>query len=143
MHKLNPRCKIFTFDHTITPRNIPAYVTFHKFGLGARDHGPLLTVDSALRKIGLQDKTVDIFKIDCEGCEKDIFPGFLKPDLRQILIEVHMFTRWNVNSFFEAMTSAGYVIFHKEPNTYGCKGNCIEYGFVKLKQVFAAVTKKA
>ena len=36
VHKLNPRCKIFTFDHTITPRNVPPYVTFLKFGLSAR-----------------------------------------------------------------------------------------------------------
>ena len=101
-------------------------------------------MESALRKIGLWNKTVDIFKIDCEGCEKDIFQGFLKPDLRQILIEVHMcFGPWNVNSFFEAMTAAGYVIFHKEPNTFGCSGDCIEYGFVKLQQAFAAVDTKS
>mmetsp|Transcript_9038 Transcript_9038/g.22312 ORF Transcript_9038/g.22312 Transcript_9038/m.22312 type:complete len:311 (+) Transcript_9038:103-1035(+) len=136
VHKLNPRCKIFTFDHTITPHNVPAYVTFHKIGLGTSDNGPLLTVGSALRKIGLENKTVDIFKIDCEGCERNIFLEFLKPDLRQILIEVHS-ANWPVNSFFEAMNSAGYVIFHKEPNTYGCGGNCIEYGFLKLKPEFA------
>ena len=135
VHKLNPRCKIFTFDHTIIPRNVPAYVTFHKIGIGPSDNGPLLTVGSALRKIGLENKTVDIFKIDCEGCEKNIFLEFLKPDLRQILIEVHS-ANWPVNSFFEAMNSAGYVIFHKEPNTYGCGGNCIEYGFLKLKPEF-------
>jgi hypothetical protein len=131
VHKLNPRCKIFTLDHTIIPRDVPAYVTFHKIGLGSSDNGPLLTVGSALRKIGLENKTVDIFKIDCEGCERDIFHEFLKPDLRQILIELHK-SNWPVNSFFEAMHSAGYVIFHKEPNTYGCGGNCIEYSFLKL-----------
>jgi hypothetical protein len=128
--------KIFTFDHTINPRNVPAYVTFHKIGLGPSDNGTLLTVGSALRKIGLENKTVDIFKIDCEGCEKNIFLEFLKPDLRQILIELHS-ANWPVNSFFEVMNSAGYVIFHKEPNTYGCGGNCIEYGFLKLKPEFA------
>jgi hypothetical protein len=136
VHKLNPRCKIFTLDHTIIPRNVPAYVTLHKIGLGSSDNGPLLTVGSALRKIGLENTTVDIFKIDCEGCERNIFQEFLKPDLRQILIELHK-ANWPVNSFFEAMNSAGYVIFHKEPNTYGCGGNCIEYGFLKLKPEFA------
>jgi hypothetical protein len=54
------------------------------------------------------------------------------------LIEVHT-ASWDVNSFFEAMTSAGYVIFHKEPNTYGCGGDCIEYGFIKMKLDFAVV----
>ena len=112
-------------------------MSFHKIGLGASDSGPLLTVASALRKVGLENKTIDLFKIDCEGCERTVFPGFLKPFLRQILIEVHN-ANWGVNAFFEAMTSAGYVIFHKEPNTYGCAGNCIEYGFLKMDPDFAA-----
>jgi Methyltransferase domain len=140
VHQLNPRCKIFTFDHTITPINQPAFVNFHNIGIGTSDSGPILTLASALRKIGLEDKTVDIFKIDCEGCERDIFREFLKPDLRQILIELHS-ADWHVNSFFEEMNSAGYVIFHKEPNTYGCGGDCIEYGFLKLKPGFASLSE--
>lgn len=141
MHLLNPRCKIFTFDHTIIPSNVPPYVSFHGIGLGSNDTGKLLTLKSALRLIGLEDKTIDIFKIDCEGCEKDIFREMLKPDLRQILIEIHG-ASWNVHAFFEAMTSAGYVIFHKEANTYGCRGDCIEYGFIKLKIGFDVVPTK-
>jgi hypothetical protein len=142
VHRLNPRCKIFTFDHTIIPYDVPYYVSFHAIGLGSSDSGSLLTLESALRGIGLQNKTVDIFKIDCEGCEKDVFREFLKADLRQVLIEVHT-ASWDVNSFFEAMTSAGYVIFHKEPNTYGCGGDCVEYGFIKMNPDFAVVSHLA
>jgi hypothetical protein len=136
VHKLNPVCKIFTFDHTITPHNKPPYVTFMKFGIGPTDTGQILTVSNALWKIGLHMKKVDIFKIDCEGCEKYIYPSFGQFDLRQILMEVHK-SNWPVNSLFEGMLSAGYAIFHKEPNTMGCGGDCIEYGFLKLKHGFA------
>ena len=137
VHQLNPRCKIFTFDHTVEGVGCPSYVTFHKIGIGDRDSGPFLTVGSALRKVGLENKMIDLFKIDCEGCEKRIFPGLLKPFLRQILIEVHS-ANWGVNGFFEAMTEAGYVIFHKEPNTWGSGGECAEYSFLKMDPGFAA-----
>ena len=137
VHQLNPRCKIFTFDHTSAGVGRPPYVTFHKIGIGDRDSGPFLTVGSALRKVGLENKMIDLFKIDCEGCEKRIFPGLLKPFLRQILIEVHS-ANWGVNGFFEAMTEAGYVIFHKEPNTWGSGGECAEYSFLKMDPGFAA-----
>jgi hypothetical protein len=136
MHALNPLCKIFTFDHTITPINKPAFVTFHKIGLGTNDTGLILTLPSALRKIGLENEKIDIFKIDCEGCEKNIFPDLLTPDLRQILIELHG-NKWDVDAFFRVMNSHGYTIFHKEPNTHGCGGDCIEYSLLKLKPDFA------
>jgi hypothetical protein len=129
--RLNPHCKIFTFDHTIVPVNVPAYVNFHKIGLGSSDNGQILTLASALKEVGLENKTVDIFKIDCEGCEREIFSEFLNLNLRQILIELHS-AYWDVNSFFNALAAHGYVIFHKEPNTYGCAGYCIEYGFIKI-----------
>jgi len=139
VHKLNPRCKIFTFDHTVQGIGCPSYVTFHQIGIGHRDFGPFLTIESALRKVGLENKMIDLFKIDCEGCEKTVFQGLLKPFLRQILIEVH-YADWGVDAFFEAMTRAGYVIFHKEPNTFGCQGRCIEYGFLKMHPDFSAKT---
>ena len=149
MHKLNPRCKIFTFDHTTDGRGCPSFVSFHKIGLGVQDadvdsrgRGPIMSLSNMLKVAGLSNSTVDVFKIDCEGCERFVWPAFSQAFLGQILIELHG-SSWNgstqnVDSFFEAMVANGYVIFHKEPNTLGCRGNCIEYGFLKVAPSFHA-----
>jgi hypothetical protein len=39
-------------------------------------------------------------------------------------------------SFMLNMEKRGYVIFHKESNTIGCMGACIEYSFLKLDSKF-------
>ena len=40
-----------------------------------------------------------------------------------------------LRQFFEAAERAGFRIFHKEPNTWGCGGHrCIEYAFVSKEQ---------
>ena len=65
----------------------------------------------------------------------DVYPEFTKGFIRQVLVEVHMrpqTTPVQVNAMFEHMRANGYVIFHKEPNTSGCAGDCIEYAFLKL-----------
>jgi hypothetical protein len=143
MHKLNPRCKIFTFDHTTDGRGCPSFVSFFKIGLGVQDadvdsrgRGPIMSLSKMLKVAGLRNSTVDVFKIDCEGCEWSVWPAFPQAFLGQILIELHGSS--DADPFFEAMAANGYVIFHKEPNTIGCKGRCIEYGFLKLAPSFHA-----
>ena len=138
IHRLNPRCKIFTFDHTTNGCNRPWFVSFHKIGLGVQDvfsnrggQGPILSLSSMMKAVGLENATTDLLKIDCEGCEKLVWPTFFNAFFRQILIELHG-VDWDVDAFFQAMQANGYVIFHKEPNTLGCYGNCIEYAFLKL-----------
>ena len=136
MHELNPRCIIHTFDHTITPNSRkPAYVVYYPYGLGASDDKNIRTMDSILRLTGLTKTTVDVLKIDCEGCEFQVYKEITKGFIRQILIEIHMrggVKSTAIDTLFEHMGLNGYVIFHKEPNTYGCSGDCIEYSFVKL-----------
>jgi len=140
MHELNPRCKIHTFDHTSGSAGKPEYVKFYAIGLGSVDKGNVRTMDGILKIAGLENKTVDIFKIDCEGCEFDVYSEFTKGFIRQVLVEIHMQTKIThreittvqANNMFEHMQQNGYVIFHKEPNTSGCSGDCIEYGFLKL-----------
>ena len=132
IHNLNPNCQIHTFDHTVVPVNVPPFVTFHDFGLANRDEGKLVTMKSALKLAGLSGKHIDILKIDCEGCEYDVFPEFFQGFIRQVLIELHYTNEQSNDNFFESMAQHGYVIFHKEPNTYGCGGDCIEYSFLRL-----------
>jgi len=135
VHELNPRCKIHTFDHTSGPAGKPDYVHFYATGLGPAKIGSVQTMDGILEMAGLHNKTVDLMKIDCEGCELEVYPQFTAGFIRQVLVEIHMPARVRpaqVNNLFEHMQRHGYVIFHKEPNTLGCSGDCIEYGFLKL-----------
>jgi hypothetical protein len=85
-----------------------------------------------MEQLGHLGRRVDVFKIDCEGCEWKSYPDFLDHDLRQILIEVH---GSNEPKFFEAMANAGYVIFHKEPNLF-TDGQGIEFAMLKMAKEF-------
>ena len=131
--QLNPLCKIYTIDHTIVPKNKPSFVNWYNVGLGATKHDLISTMDEILQITGLSNSSIDILKIDCEGCEWRVYQDFFKGFFRQIMIELHdVGKNFEVNNFFEAMNDNGYVIFHKEPNTFGCSGDCIEYSFIRL-----------
>jgi hypothetical protein len=83
-------------------------------------------------------EAIDVFKIDCEGCEwrtyQDWFmPGI--PHLMQIQVELHNAHK-NAIKFFDTFEEAGYVRFHKEPNIQFNDGSCQEYAFLKLKKDF-------
>mmetsp|Transcript_105241 Transcript_105241/g.329145 ORF Transcript_105241/g.329145 Transcript_105241/m.329145 type:complete len:103 (+) Transcript_105241:725-1033(+) len=93
-------------------------------------------------ELGHAGRRIDIFKIDCEGCEWQTFKSWLDGDvdIRQILVEMH----WRngnvqtVHELFDFLFAHGYVVFHKEPNTLGCAGECIEYAFLKLDPAFSS-----
>mmetsp|Transcript_6050 Transcript_6050/g.12253 ORF Transcript_6050/g.12253 Transcript_6050/m.12253 type:complete len:169 (+) Transcript_6050:638-1144(+) len=89
---VNPRCEIHTFDHTIAnPSNKPPAVHFHPFGLGAQDTPPVLTLQSALAKagVGVSGRMIEMIKIDCEGCEYEVWEAIAALPARQVLMEVH------------------------------------------------------
>eukprot|EP00586_Coscinodiscus_wailesii_P018968 CAMPEP_0172518568 /NCGR_PEP_ID=MMETSP1066-20121228/290899_1 /TAXON_ID=671091 /ORGANISM="Coscinodiscus wailesii, Strain CCMP2513" /LENGTH=597 /DNA_ID=CAMNT_0013300987 /DNA_START=171 /DNA_END=1964 /DNA_ORIENTATION=- len=93
----------------------------------------LYTLSETIKKLGHEGRVIDIFKIDCEGCEWRTYPDWLNAPamLQQILVEVHRVTDEHSN-FFESMRNAGYVTFHKEPNIM-TRGKCVEYAFLKLR----------
>lgn len=131
--QLNPLCKIHTLDHTIVPKNKPSFVNWYKVGLGATKHDLISTMQDILQMTGLSNSSIDILKVDCEGCEWHVYQDFFKGTFRQIMIELHGVGEiFKVHNFFEGMNDNGYVIFHKEPNTFGCSGDCIEYSFIRL-----------
>ncbi len=81
-------------------------------------------------------------QIDVEGSEyESLIPSLwdctFPINIRMILIEIHTIwlplstASWNVHRLFLGLAHAGYTIYYKEPNTYGCGGNCIEYAFVR------------
>ena len=53
--------------------------------------------------------------------------------------QVHWKDEKTVREFHEFMQSMGYVVYHKETNAWGCKGECIEYGYLKLSTEFGSV----
>jgi hypothetical protein len=99
------------------------------------------SISDIVRELGHSEReSIDIFKIDCESCEWDTFEEWLDttsmPRLQQILVELHRSPPTKVLPFFNALRQNGYTTFHKEPNIQHSQGNCIEYGFLKLKQEF-------
>jgi hypothetical protein len=137
IHELNPFCKIYVFDHTVSKPTPPPYVQFFSFGLGPQNNFPIITLDTAIRiaQINTENK-IDIFKIDCEGCEYDVYSQFISKNfiLAQILIEIHWRDSRSANNLIRFLTDHNYAIFHKEPNIAGCGGDCVEFGFLKLFQ---------
>jgi len=143
MHHLSPHCKIHTFDHTIKPYRKPDFVKWWPFGISDRDEGQLVTISTALEKCGLAGQKIDIFKIDCEGCEYAVFNNtdLKKLQLQQILIELHAVARYkhkegmyditptSIDEFFDFMARNDYMIFHKEDWSEGC---CAEYSFIRI-----------
>jgi hypothetical protein len=142
MKDISMECEIHTFDPTIGehPSHVPKYgnITFHPWGLADKDEGVYKALTTIIKDLHHSRREIDILKIDCEGCEWTSFSGWFDGDtiIRQVLIELHTGT---VNhsppsafQFMKYLQSKGYVIFHKEANTLGCKGACIEYGFIKL-----------
>jgi Methyltransferase domain len=69
-------CEIHVFDikpHFGRPNdNVTKNIHFHPFGLkssyGPEKKGKLLTLQETMNHLGHHGRTIDIFKIDCEGC---------------------------------------------------------------------------
>jgi len=149
-----PDCEIHTFDPSVGehPSNLPDKVHFHNWGF-ANEDGPIkvggqvwnmYTSAWILKKLGHKHRQISIFKIDCEGCEFDTVKQWPTKQIRQIQVEMHGLDarttgapRENkASAFFEHLQSENFVIFHKEPNTLGCQGSCIEYAFLRLDPSF-------
>jgi hypothetical protein len=142
-------CEIHTFDPTLqNPFVGGAYATFHPWGVGKEGQQVQLpklnvtfitqSVESIVKQLGHSGRKIDIFKIDCEGCEFEAMPpvfeaiakGTLQID--QLLIEIHSRVSYEkLADFFAKADEAGFRIFHKERNGWGCNGyGCVEYAFV-------------
>jgi hypothetical protein len=139
-------CEIHTFDPTLDKPFVGGmYATFHPWGFGKEkeqtqvkqwqfESRSLVGVMTALNHT---NRTLDIFKIDCEGCEhvavleafEAIAAGLVKID--QIQVEMHGGNRTSLKKLFEAADKADMRVFHKERNHWGCEGwRCLEYAFV-------------
>lgn len=139
--KWNNNCEIHIFDHTIEPENVPRQATFHKKGLGDDTDNPdLITIPELLKLIGAEYRPITIWKMDCEGCEKEkiIQEGLWDPrvNIKQLLVEVHFGTNQDKEeALMENLFKHGYVIFSKEINTFALNpGCCVEYSFLRFDE---------
>lgn len=145
-------CEIHTFDPTgdtvlYEETAKPFQVQYHNWGLsGTRGsiwnhvlnvENPLLPLPDIMRRLNHTHRHIDILKIDCEGCEYSAFPVIWdsissgRLTIGQILIELHTTDRNQIATFFDMANSAGFYIFHKERNHWGCDGyNCVEYALI-------------
>jgi len=150
------QCETHTFDPTVEGKNALAHVTtFHKMGFiqsSKADGQNFFSIGAIIDKLGHANRTIDVFKIDCEGCEYSLFfPEFFamikarNVKIRQIAIEIHPAgsTKKHIgnetefkyaNDLFKLLRDNNYVIFHKEPNNLS--GNCgrfVEYSFLLVE----------
>jgi hypothetical protein len=157
-------CEIHTFDPTLwRPYIAPHLSTFHDIGFtgnysGASSLGmppkwraKLRTIQEVLRELGHVGRRIDVFKVDCEGCEWDamqlVFDEIAakRMTVGQLLIEVHTKPKGLVDyaqgilRFFERADDVGLRVFSKERNGWGCGGQfCVEYSFVDELQACRA-----
>jgi len=154
-------CEIHTFDPTVTEKEFIGHsvTSFHPWGLGkdgTHSHAnhpsrgnftwKAQSLESVVKKLKHTHRTIDILKIDCEGCEWEVMPdifhslgkGLIKID--QIEIELHKFlyndqwqvikefTQQDILKLFQSADNANMRVFHKERNGWGCLGHtCVEY----------------
>lgn len=140
-------CEVHTFDMADYGGVVnPTGAIYHKWGISEQHVDgagkAFKTLEETVKLLGHTGRTIDLFKIDCEGCEWNTFPTFFDSGvvLRQILIELHAGKQRKIKlpvtvDFFKDMYRHGYVIYHKEVNTQFWSG-AIEYGFLKLHNDF-------
>jgi Methyltransferase domain len=137
-------CEIHVFDYSKDyerPQNKERNIHFHQWGLRARlekrSQGEFYTFPEILLKLGHEKKTIDIFKIDCEGCEWDTQGDWIHQDIRQVLVETHELPK---NSsfglkYFQSYKKNQFAMFSKEVNGFG-EGKFYEFSYIKLHPLF-------
>jgi len=141
-------CEIHTIDRSpwrhYKKGPPPEYVHYHTYTIGPSPHTDVSTL---VQRLGHVNRTIDILKIDCEGCEWETYKSWFGEGvyIRQIQVELHGIGKNKgidaVHDFFKTLFDMGYVVFNKEPNTSGCQGCCVEYAFVKMSPSFSRATE--
>lgn len=118
VHKRFPNSTIITLDGTVsgkTARLAPAYVRFVHKNFYAH----------SLRRVS----TVDILKIDCEGCElSELIAWLRRVCTHQIIVETHAcLGRLEAYDALMRTLNTSYAVFFKEPNIMHSDGGCVEF----------------
>lgn len=147
-----PHCEVHIFDFDDYSSSMKKWglvnASYHAWGLkgnddsinvkGANRHKTFKSIKQTVTELGHVGRMVDIFKIDCEGCEWNSYTDWFDDagiDLRQILVETH-YSPPETNPFFWYLHNLGYAMFHKEANIMFGGGQCVEFSFLKLNTTF-------
>lgn len=154
LQDVSPNCEIHVFDFGNYAQSVAQQtnhnpnVHYHAWGISDSTEGVFQTLKDTVEKLGHGGRTIDIFKIDCEGCELDTVASWFDANvtLQQIVVELHpsMSLLWRPTMklpetvhFFTTLHKHGYVITHKEPNIqYQGAGLCVEYNFLLTSPEF-------
>jgi hypothetical protein len=137
-------CEIHIFDYSqnyTRKKNAQRNIHFHQWGLQGSSEakrGPaFFTFPQIVKKLGHEGKTIDVFKIDCEGCEWESFRDWIGHDIRQILVETHSLPQNKSQglAFFDAFVKNNFFMFSKEVNPWG-GGRYLEFSYIKLHPDF-------
>jgi hypothetical protein len=144
------QCEIHVFDFGDfdRPQNPDKRIHYHQWGLGSSydqaynekikkraGEQEVLTFQEIQRRLNHEDRTIDLFKIDCEGCEWRNYKDWIGVDARQVQIEVHgLPSSPNGSDFFDAFRDNSFAMFSKEHNQY--TKHCYEFSYVKLSDEF-------
>lgn len=144
VHEFIKGCDVHTFDPTLRAPFIgDKYAMFHPWGLGKDGDEQMAkgktwigkSFETIIKELGHENRTIDVIKIDCEGCEYDAMPPLFqmiasgRVKVNQILIELHLRgSATRLKDFFSGADKAKMRVFHKERNGWGCQGRkCVEY----------------
>jgi len=140
-----PNCEIHTFDHTVAnASNKPDDVFFHKWGLTENEshrNPNMKSLSEIIKALRHENRRLDVFKIDCEGCEWQTYKTWFTSGVQivEILVETHRGSESpkpvsNAKQFFAHLHNSGYRIFHKEPNVhYSAKELlCVEFALRRI-----------
>ena len=140
-----PNCEIHTFDHTVAnASNKPDDVFFHKWGLTENEshrNPNMKSLSEIIKALRHENRRLDVFKIDCEGCEWQTYKTWFTSGVQivEILVETHRGSESpkpvsNAKQFFAHLHNSGYRIFHKEPNVhYSAKEQlCVEFALRRI-----------
>lgn len=144
-------CEIHVFDFDDYSESVQQQtnhshnVHYHQWGLSSTTGGIFKSMKDTVNELGHEGRTINIFKMDCEGCELETFWLDANVKLQQVLVEIHPsfsllkpFVKLpETVELFRTLHDKGYVITHKEPNIqFAGSGTCVEYNFLLLSTDF-------
>lgn len=157
----NNKCEIHVFDPADWSRKgdeTNKNIHYHVWGMkSSYDDSPSVvwpkgrkggfkTFQETMALLGhSNNRTIDLLKIDCEGCEFSTLRDWINLDVRQILVEIHGVPtpkgtpnqRWykkslDISEYFNAFSDNGYALYSKDP----VNDLATELSFIKLHKNF-------
>jgi len=141
---LGKHCEIHVFT---TQRNVGQklpYVKYHNWDISDTTAGKRKTLADTVKLLGHESVRIEIFKLDCDGCEFTVYNGLftgLQHKPRQFLVDLHDGTTGAApvpaQRFLMQMRANHYVAFHKEQAVQVPRKKLrVSYSFLLLSPAF-------